>query len=441
MAGYVIPVSGDQPENWELGRDNQIWAMRANFGIRAGDDLFFWKARHGLVAHARATQDAQPVQGHERLPWPDHVSQPYKWRFAVDVIHDRDDPVITQWSSVQELIGSTTQANRPAIQLDDVSLARFLELFSSDTWDLAPGDIIRRTELHERWGGRRQGGIGPSAQTPNVFLFSDPESGAQHGYVDDWQPDGFYHYTGEGQIGDQRMVSGNLQILNHVNDGRALRLFDGTSGVVTYVGEFALAADPSWYRTDAPQSGSEEIRTVIVFKLRPIEGKSAAPEPREGPTLAEHVVRQIPVEAHHTEEYEVNPAAEPRTATRTESALVARFMTFLARNGHVPVRQQIRPAGEAKSLYTDLYFPALKLLVEAKGTSTREAVRLAIGQLADYQRFLSVDHRAVLLATEPRSDLMDLLQAEDIALIWESRSGQFRGAGTGAEMLAIGTQV
>lgn len=41
-------------------------------------------------------------------------------------------------------------------------------------WLLAPGESIRRIDLHELYGGRRQGGIGPSASTPNVLVRSAP---------------------------------------------------------------------------------------------------------------------------------------------------------------------------------------------------------------------------------------------------------------------------
>ena len=67
-------------------------------------------------------------------------------------------------------------------------------------WTLAVGAKIKRTELHQQFGGSRYSGISSSARTPNVFLFSDPASGEQHGYFDRWT-DGAFHYSGEGQHG------------------------------------------------------------------------------------------------------------------------------------------------------------------------------------------------------------------------------------------------
>src|SRR4051812_45292809 len=100
-------------------------------------------------------------------------------------------------------------------------------------WTLAPGESIKRVDLHAAYGGSNQGGIGPSAQSPNVLIFSDPAEGEQHGYFDGWHDDGLFHYYGMGQRGDQKMQSGNAAILNHKSHGRALRVFDGARGTVT----------------------------------------------------------------------------------------------------------------------------------------------------------------------------------------------------------------
>jgi hypothetical protein len=96
-------------------------------------------------------------------------------------------------------------------------------------WSLRPGETIQRKTLHIQFGGGGQGGIGPSALTPNVFVFTDPATGAQHGYVDGWQDDGCFHYTGEGQRGDQTMKRGNAAILRHRQERRSLRVFPRVS--------------------------------------------------------------------------------------------------------------------------------------------------------------------------------------------------------------------
>jgi hypothetical protein len=82
---------------------------------------------------------------------------------------------------------------------------------TSSAWDLKPGDKLNRDERMVRFGGGRQGGIEPSARTPNVFVYSDPKAGATFGYhYDGWNADGtVFLYTGEGGSGEQQLTSGN----------------------------------------------------------------------------------------------------------------------------------------------------------------------------------------------------------------------------------------
>ena len=58
-------------------------------------------------------------------------------------------------------------------------------------------------------------------------------------------------------------------------------------------------------------------------------------------------------------------------------------------------------------------------VVEAKGTAERSAIRMIIGQLADYRRFISPSPMlAALLPSRPRPDLEELLLAHGIASVW-----------------------
>jgi hypothetical protein len=128
----------------------------------------------------------------------------------------------------------------------------------------------------------------------------------------------------------------------------------------------------------------------------------------------------------HTEKAFVAPSNEPYEAERREQMLVLEFEAHLQRLGHEVFRQQILPPSEARPLFTDLYDATTGMLVEAKGTVTRNAIRMAIGQLADYKRFIDngrPNHLAVLLPSEPRNDLCDLLSSEGIDLIYRTASG------------------
>lgn len=131
------------------------------------------------------------------------------------------------------------------------------------SFDLEPGDIISRKQLHKRFGGIVQGGISPSLKAKAIFLFTEPGAAAEFGYHDRWN-DGLFHYTGTGQSGDQRLTGLNGSVLKHRAQGRALHVFHGSRGAVKYAGEFELESHYTETRNDA--RGRE--RRVIVFRLR-----------------------------------------------------------------------------------------------------------------------------------------------------------------------------
>jgi hypothetical protein len=285
-------------------------------------------------------------------------------------------------------------------------------------WALLPGETIERETLQERYGGRMQGRIGPSTRSPNVLLFSDPPAGEPHGYFDGWRADGCFHYTGEGQRGDQRMKSGNAAILKHVGAGRALRLFLGTRGRVGYEGEFELAADRPFYTTDAPEAGNGPIRSVIVFRLRPLDVR---PKSSSSPLdqVGQAGVQDVPIEEQWTEKTFVAPSRGACEAERTEQALLLAFRDHLLEQGHSVSRLKIVPPGEAKPLFSDLMDRTTNTLFEAKGTTERGSIRMAVGQLLDYRRFLEPAPRlAVLLPARPREDLRDLLESAGVNVVW-----------------------
>jgi hypothetical protein len=222
------------------------------------------------------------------------------------------------------------------------------------------------------------------------------------------------------------MRSGNAAILNHKREGRALRVFAGARGIVTYLDEFEIDETEPFYRTDAPETQDGPRREVIVFRLRPKHIEPPEPSSKLAEVLAGPSTLDVPVERQHTEKAYVAPGNEPYEAERREQKLVLELESHLRRMGHEVFRRRILPSGEARPLFTDLYDSTTGLLIEAKGTVERNAIRMAIGQLADYRRFFGADqlnHLAVLVPREPRRDLCDLLLTEKIELIYPTLTG------------------
>ena len=128
----------------------------------------------------------------------------------------------------------------------------------------------------------------------------------------------------------------------------------------------------------------------------------------------------------------VAPSQEPYEAERREQKLVRALRDHLVHEKrHDVARLKIVPPGEAKPLFSDLYDATDRLLVEAKGTVERGAIRMAIGQLADYKRFVNDGPArvAMLLPERPRPDLCALLEAEGIELIFPLDGGFATGDG------------
>ncbi|SFF51364.1 hypothetical protein SAMN05216251_11712 [Actinacidiphila alni] len=256
------------------------------------------------------------------------------------------------------------------------------------------------------------------------MLFTDPTRGHRHGYFDGWGADGCYYYSGEGQTGDQQFTKGNKAILEHVKDGRTLRLWETVArSVVAYRGEFVVDKERPYYTTDAPDTNGD-IRSVIMFRLHPV-----AAIPHQGPTIAhtpvaQNIVEDVSTEQRNTERMTVNPSAEPREAERREAALAANYERHLSGLGHTVTRKKIIPSGDQRPLFTDLFDVTDNVLIEAKGSVAREAVRMALGQLFDYRRFIApTPSLAMLLPTRPRQDLIDLCSTASIAVVYPDGMG------------------
>ncbi len=287
-------------------------------------------------------------------------------------------------------------------------------------WDVEIGETLPRRELHARHGGAWYGGMEPAVASNSVFLFTNPSQGEAFGYkYDGWQPDGTFHYTGDGQVGTQNPAQGgNAALLAAASKGRTVRLFRSEGTLTTYLGAFELLDDPPYFTAPAPDREGN-LRDVLVFRLSPVgdalrDQTDVAPPPP-------YDVLVLPLEALDVDNYERQRPQEPREAVRREAALVRRYAEWLSVNGRDSCRQQIR-LPDGTSLYTDLFDVATDELIEAKADAERGSVRAGLGQVLDYGR---VDHstKALLLPSRPAEDLLELLHDYGVAVIWSVGDG------------------
>ena len=320
---------------------------------------------------------------------------------------------------------------------------------ADETWDIEVGSTTTRRAVSGKYGGSPYGGIEPSARTPNLFIYSDPVEGHKRGYIfDGWSEDeGTFFYTGEGPSGDQKLTAGNASIASHADDGRTLRVFvaDGkVAGSQTkrqlYIGEFRLDPTVPYVRPEAAGDDGA-LRTVLVFRLRPVGHALRRPEDRseQADLGAPETVSIVPfdaaravagaadavaIEQHSSAVYRTS-GSTGLLATRRENELVERLMA--ARGGRSRFsRYRVTPDGALSALYTDAYDSVNHVLYEAKGTATREAVRMALGQLLDYSRWVpGLPRLAVLLPARPANDLVSLLAKYGIGCTFETKPGVF----------------
>ena len=110
-----------------------------------------------------------------------------------------------------------------------------------------------------------------------------------------------------------------------------------------------------------------------------------------------------------------------------EMKLIKKYKNFLKKKNEGPLlRNRIRPAGESSEQETDGWIESTRTLIEAKASSSRPNIRMAIGQLLDYKRHINPEplRLAVLLPSYPRKDLADLIFSQNIEIIYE-KDGDF----------------
>ena len=154
------------------------------------------------------------------------------------------------------------------------------------SWGFEKGRVYnRRQDIHARFGGQQQGGIITPVEHPVVLIITG-EEGLQHGYADQFRPDGVFEYFGEGQIGDMRIRAGNRAIAAHSEDGKGLLLFRKTTLGLRFEGE--MVCDGFRYQIAPDRDGKQ--RNAIVFEMRTMEAvleASATPTISPPTNLAE----------------------------------------------------------------------------------------------------------------------------------------------------------
>jgi hypothetical protein len=444
MAHWLLQSN---PQKWPLAKfleehapeELSAWSVNRYLDqVSQDDNLALWRSGPdaGVVALGHATGPTYEAAGAADAYWEDlEQAERTRWWLPLRLTEVfleapitreelRHDPRFAQAAILRQPF-----AGNP-FPLSDAAWQAILDRYQangaagdsgpSSDWPLQPGETIRRSELHNRYGGSRQDGISPSRKSPNIFIFTDPRSGQQHGYYDEWTADGSFHYTGRGQRGDQTLTSGNLAVLNHVQDGKALRVFQGASGVVQYVGEFVLDDREPYDWRPAPSTGGGPLRQVIRFHLRRVDRPATVAE--AGPLGVPFQARNEAIEpASPTTPAPPDPDAAGR-GLREHHRLQNQLAELVQAAGYAP--RDPAPIDPDFDLAWET--PEAIVVVEVKSCIKANEVRqlrMGIGQVLDYEDVLRARGRAVqpvLYLERPPSDArwVPLAHRHNVRLVW-----------------------
>ena len=180
---------------------------------------------------------------------------------------------------------------------------------------------------------------------------------------------------------------------------------------------------------------ADHSREVTIDGLRTRLAESAAlveSTPAAMSAQGLSVARQVPLERTHAAQYIAQPVSPNDAIRRREEAtLVNDFADWVKHRYEVVLRRWELPTAEAgPPLLTDAYWPGRHLLIEAKAGAGRLHVRMALGQLLDYRRYVPAPPPAlaVLLPVAPSHDMAVLLAEHEVGVINRHGDG-FAGDG------------
>jgi predicted RNA-binding protein with PUA-like domain len=429
IADFLAEHSPEELTNWSVTRYRDE--------LQPGDDLALWRTGPdaGVIALGQVTGPVYEAVGAADEYWQDREqAQRAHWWLPLrltEVFLDapvtreelRHDPAFAQAAILRQPF-----AGNP-FRLSHAEWTAILDRHqgtgptgsdpTSSGWSLQPGDRIFRTDLHRRYGGSPRGGVCPSRETPNILIFTDRRSGERHGYYDEWAPNGSFDYTGHGQHGDQKLIGGNLKVLNHAKDGNALRVFKGAGGLVEYVGEFVVDDHEPFTWATAPSTAGGPPRQVIRFHLRPVNRPPSTPDAELG---APYQPLDETIEpASPTAPASADPDAVGR-GWRAHRRLQNRLSELVRSAGYEPRRSTAADPDFDLAWTTPWGVVVVEVKSCTKANEVRQ-LRLGIGQVLDYEDVLRARGQAVqpalyLERAPSDSRWMPLANRHNIRLIW-----------------------
>lgn len=218
-------------------------------------------------------------------------------------------------------------------------------------------------------------------------------------------------------------------LLNHELEGRSLRLFermiDVPNAQQTFLDAGTCQLDPEQRFAEFDAEATSALHIVRLRISASAESAHVQVAAAAQPIETEERADLVPLEQHSVSTYEVT-ATEARTANKTEQELVENLTKFLRSRQHTLQRFKISTHGSLCPLFTDLYDATDRMLYEAKSSVARYSLRLALGQILDYRRYLDTDIRtSILVPMEPQRDMLNLLDSYSVSTVWKGANNKF----------------
>ena len=155
LAAWVLVISKNYPDHWDLAQEDGFWDTRPRTRIEPADDVFFWIAGTGLIGWARATSATFELNSsHPPAHWHDVATGGYRWRFKLEVQSSapvRQPP----WKEMAAATGITVPASNGRIEVKGLIGQAYLralfgaepsidQTFPDGLTTYAPGDDLRK---------------------------------------------------------------------------------------------------------------------------------------------------------------------------------------------------------------------------------------------------------------------------------------------------------
>ncbi len=185
---------------------------------------------------------------------------------------------------------------------------------------------------------------------------------------------------------------GLLEVLQHTMSLRELKPWRNNEGSIC---EYLLAE----------LSKNSQLSNPIRSRLRHVEASPSNPQ------RASHLLR-----LQSELEYEVRTRAKSVRAQRIETKLVNDYQIWLARQKRILSFEVIG------RLRCDAFEKDKNNLIEAKASTRREHIRMALGQLLDYSQLIDGDSNsmnlAILVPRKPDLESLAWLSKHKVYLVW-----------------------